>query len=49
MVYLGIDVSKKSLHVAFPNPQGYRLQRYTNDGPGFAQLVAPLPDSQPVA
>ena len=45
MIYLGIDVSKKSLDVAFPTPAGYRLERYANDGPGFAQLVAQLPDS----
>jgi transposase len=42
MFYLGIDVSKKSLDVAFPAEKGYVVKRYANDPRGYEQLLAQL-------
>lgn len=43
MVYIGIDISKKSFDVALPSTKGYQLKKYSNDQQGYAQLIGHLP------
>jgi transposase len=43
MDYIGIDISKKSIDVAFPAEKGYGVKKYGNDTAGYEQLLQQLP------
>ena len=42
MTYIGIDVSKDTLEVAFPSKEGYRNQTFGNTPKGIRSLIQKL-------
>lgn len=45
MHYIGIDISKKHLDVAFCEGKTAKVSRFSNDAPGFAALLKQLPEN----